>query len=92
MSVLGSVGGAPFTEEMAQALADEAEAGFSPERLTVAPPPLGVLQDPSTPRQTVVVNLPSPLAEALADRAAATNQTSQDLAIKAIADLLAAGV
>ena len=86
MSVLGTVGGEPFTEDMAQALADGTESGFAQERLTETELPPGVGPGPGAR----IVRLPTALYEALGQMAAATEATTDDLAARAGENLLAA--
>ncbi|MDR3360917.1 MAG: hypothetical protein LBO20_09835 [Bifidobacteriaceae bacterium] len=86
----GTVGGVPLTAEMLETWAAEAEAGYSPDQLTPAPLPKGMAWA-SDERRAVVLRLPVSLDEALADRAAATHQSKDELATQAIANLLVAG-
>jgi hypothetical protein len=63
----GTVGGAPITEELMERLADEAEAGFSPEQIRgPGRPRLSPGQGPSA---IVQVRVDDALQRRLADRA-----------------------
>ena len=81
------VGGKPFTQDMAEALAAEAEAGYRLDQLE-APgelfAPLGVTDEPVP----VVVHLPGKLVAALTNRAAATHHTRDELVALAVEELL----
>ncbi|MDR3360181.1 MAG: hypothetical protein LBO20_05960 [Bifidobacteriaceae bacterium] len=86
MSELGTVNGEPFTEEMAQALADEAEAGLDPGRFSPAVLPTQA----GWASEAVVIRLPASAYRELGPRAAAAHQTRDQWAAKAISELLAA--
>ena len=64
---LGTVGGVPITEELVERLADEAEAGFSPDQIRgPGRPRLSPGQGPSA---VVQVRVDDALHRRLADRA-----------------------
>lgn len=63
----GTVGGVPLTEELIERLADEAEAGFPPERIRGPGRPR--LSPGRGPSATVQVRVDDELQRRLADRA-----------------------
>jgi hypothetical protein len=85
----GTIDGVPITAEMLEAFAAEAEAGYSLDQLTPGLLPEGMAWA-SDQQETVVLQLPTSLAKALANRAAATHQTRDQLATQAITNFLTA--